>query len=44
MVSKTIRRTLRLKEELDKKVNEKAKELGISVNAFIVMTLTKVTK
>lgn len=33
--------TLRLKSELAKKITEKAQELGISVNAFIAMTLSK---
>lgn len=44
-VAKITRRTLRLKEELDKKINQKAKECGVSVNAYISLILSKeVTK
>jgi predicted DNA binding CopG/RHH family protein len=41
MVSKKIRRTLRLTEELDRKITEKASEMGISFNAYVSMVLAK---
>lgn len=39
-----IKRTLRLNESLNTKVCEKAKELGISVNAYIIMVLSEEIK
>jgi len=38
---KKITTTYRLTPELDKKITQQAKKLGISKNAFIQMTLTK---
>ena len=39
-----IKRTLRLNESLNKKLCERAKELGVSVNAYIIMVLSEEMK
>jgi predicted HicB family RNase H-like nuclease len=44
MESKKVKFSLRLTEELAKKVTQKAKEIGVSANAYIAMVLSEKVK
>jgi predicted HicB family RNase H-like nuclease len=41
MVSNTKRSTIRLPKELSDKVQQRADKMGISMNAYIIMALTR---